>query len=198
MSRNSTISILAGALLASTGAGIAASAATAGPVSAVSATALPPSDSGRSFAHRGSVVSSSKLSVRSLVDAGAGFALASVGQAQYPANTTDGGKTWRIDGPHLHVNAANAPDVVSGSGVVGPRTYFAYGGPGGGNTVVVSTDAGKTWWRAYLPGVPMTVEPTNTGGKSALATIVESNAGHFLAYVSTDGGRHWKYDKSRI
>src|SRR6202008_4643398 len=116
----------------------------------------------------------------------------------YPANTTDGGKTWRIDGPHLHVNAANAPDVVTGRGVTGKSTYVAYGGPGGGNTGVVSTDRGKHWWRAYMPGVPITVEPSSTGGTAALVAIVESNPGKFMASLSTDGGRHWRYHQGWI
>ena len=43
-----------------------------------------------------------------------GFALAE-GQAQYPAATNDGGKTWKTNGPALHVNAAQAPLAVARS-----------------------------------------------------------------------------------
>jgi len=117
------------------------------PPSTVSGTAAPSSDTGPLFAHRGQLVGSSQLGIRSFVNAKNGFALASVGQAQYPANTTDGGKTWRIDGPHFHVNAANAPNVITRTDVAGRSTYFAYAGPGGGMSVVVSGDTGKHWWR---------------------------------------------------
>jgi hypothetical protein len=168
------------------------------PPATVSATALASTDTGPFYAHRGSLVRSSQLGIRSFVNAENGFALASVGQAQYPANTTDGGKTWRIDGPHFHKNAANAPNVITRTDVAGRSTYFAYAGPGGGMMVVVSTDAGKHWWQAYLPGVPLTVEPTFTSGKLALVTIVENGPGQFLAYLSSDGGRHWRYHKGFI
>lgn len=166
-----------------------ASASSSGPPATVTATALPHSDSGSMYAHRGRVVRSSKLEVRVFVNARDGFALASVGQAQYPASTTNGGRTWRIDGPHFHVNAANAPDVVTEVTAIEPHTYAAYGG---GQSVVVSTDAGRHWWRAYFPGAPIAVESTaGTGTKPSLAAIVEENPGKFAAYVSSDGGRRW-------
>lgn len=167
-----------------------ASASSSSTPATVTATAMASSDTGSNYAHRGSAVKSSQLTIRSYVNANDGFALAGVGQAQYPASTTDGGKTWRIDGPHFHVDAANAPDVVTRNGVVGPSTYFAYGG--GGSSVVVSSDAGRHWWRAYFSGTPLTVEPSYASGKGpALVAIVETNPGKFQAYVTTDGGRNW-------
>lgn len=173
------------------------------PPATVSATALASSDTGSTFAHRGRVVQPSQLGVRSFVNADDGFALANVGQAQYPASTTNGGGTWRIDGPHFHVNAANAPNVLTRSDVAGQSTYFAYAGPGGGMSVVVSRDAGAQWWRAYFPGVPLAVEPDITngevpGGTEPLVAIVEAGPGKFWAYVSTDGGRRWSYDKAEV
>src|SRR5215469_3315389 len=59
----------------------------------------------------GSVVSSSSLvGPRTFVNGhGDGFALANTQQAQYPAATTDGGHTWKTDGPALHVDALQAP-----------------------------------------------------------------------------------------
>jgi len=172
-------------------AGVAsASSSSSGSSATITARSLPSSDTGSAYAHRGAAVASSKLTVRTFVNGSDGFSLAGVGEAQYPASTTNGGRTWQIDGPHFHVNAANAPDVVTRVGAVGPSTYFAYGG--GGQSVIVSTDAGKHWWRAYFSGSPLTVEPTSAGGgTSGLVTIVENNPGKFQAYVSTDGGRHW-------
>jgi len=46
---------------------------------------------------------------RVFTDAKHGFALASVGSAQYAVATADGGKTWKTYGPALHLNAAQAP-----------------------------------------------------------------------------------------
>jgi len=154
------------------------------------------------FQTAGAIVRSSQLGTRVFIGSENGFALAGVGQAQYPAATVDGGKTWRIDGPHLHVNAANAPNVVNAIGAVGPATYFAYAGPGGGMSVAVTTDGGKDWWRAYLPGVPLAVVYSHTSGRGALVALVESGplvksgAPQFSAYLSTDGGKHWTYDRN--
>ena len=124
-----------------------------------------------------------------------GFALATLNGTTYPAASVNGGKTWRIDGPHFHVSAANAPDAVSRLGAAGHATYFAYGGPEGGESIVVSTDAGKRWWRAYMPGVPMAVvygALGSNGGRGLLA-FVRSGGSKILTYTSADGGKHWRY-----
>lgn len=173
--------------------GAVASAGSSAPPATVTAVALASSDSGSSYAHRGRPVRSTQLGARAFVDARHGFALAGTGGAQYPASTTNGGATWRIDGPHFHVNAADAPDVVTRIGVAGNSTYFAYAGPGGGQSVVVSTDRGVHWWRAYMPGVPLAVEPTGGGKRPALVAIVEIAPGKFAAYMTSDGGHHWKH-----
>jgi hypothetical protein len=181
----------AGTALASgpTAASGRASTASTAPAT-VTATKLPP--------YRASIVRSSQLvGDRVFVGARNGFGLAGLNDAQYPAATTDGGKTWRIDGPVLHVNAANAPNVVGEVGAAAPATYFAYGGPGGGNSVAVTTNDGKAWWRAYLPGTPLAVVIDHTSGHAVLVALL-GPAPPFLAYVSPDGGHHWNYDKSTV
>jgi hypothetical protein len=144
----------------------------------------------------GTVVASRRLGVRAFADGQHGFALASTAQAQYPAATSNGGGVWRIDGPPLHLNAAQAPLVVLQVGVANSRTFFAYGGPGGGQVVDVTNDGGHQWWRAVLgevvlavvagPGAQLTAvaQSSTTSGASALTSV----------YVSSDGGRHWRYD----
>jgi photosystem II stability/assembly factor-like uncharacterized protein len=75
-----------------------------------------------------------------------GFTLASVGEAQYPAATANGGRTWRTDGPALHLNAAQAPFSVAFPGAASARTFFAFGG---GQVVDATGDAGKHWSRSF-------------------------------------------------
>lgn len=150
------------------------------------------------FSRPGTIVSSSNLGVRVFVNAKDGFALATVGLGggtTYPADTVNAGKTWRIDGPHFHVSAANAPDVVTQLGAASPSTYFAYGGPGGGESVDVTTDGGKQWWRAYLPGTPVAVVygAVSATGTRGLLAFVQPGPSEIWAYVSTDGGRRWSY-----
>ncbi len=171
-------------------------AAAATPPASVTARPLPADT--RPFSRPGTIVSSSDLGVRVFVNASRGFALATTslgGATTYPAETVNGGRTWRIDGPHLHVSAADGPDEVTALGVAGPATFFAYGGPGGGEAVDVTSDGGKHWWRAYMPGNPVAVVygVLSPSGARGLLALVQGKPGEIWAYVSTDGGRRWSY-----
>ena len=168
----------------------AAAVAASSPPATVTATQIPPSPA-PTFLQPGKIVSSSKLGVRVFVNGKDGVALntgQSLNGVSYPVDTVNGGKTWRIDGPELHVPAANGPDVVTQVGAGSPATYFAYGGPAGANSVDVSADGGKHWYRAFLGGV--------------VGAVVDSNRELFAftgapgAYYSKDGGRVWHYNKS--
>ncbi len=137
------------------------------------------------------------VSTRVFANASVGFALASVDSAQYPARSLDGGKTWRIDGPQVHIDAADGPEGVSFVGVAGPRTFFAYGS----EAVDVTTDGGRTWWETFLGELVVAVVP---GPRNELVAYVQqqldSNSSSLAAatwqYVSHDGGRHWSYSQT--
>jgi hypothetical protein len=190
----STIAVV-GALAMACTMPIAGSAASGLPAlpARVNATRLPADTA--PFKTAGTVVPSSALGVRVFVGSEKGFALANLGGATYPAATVDRGTPWRIAGPHLHVNAANAPDVVTEAGAISTSTYFAYGG---GMTVDVTSNGGATWWRADMPGAAVAVVPSESTGRGALAALVETNPGRFAAYVSSDGGRHWTHTTSFV
>jgi hypothetical protein len=145
----------------------------------------------------GTAVRETRLGRRVFADARHGFALASVGQGQYPAASGNGGASWRIDGPVLHVSAAQTPPVALHVGVVNRRTYFAWGGPGGGQVVDVTSDGGGRWWRAVLGEVVLAVR-AGEGGRLFAVTQVAGAGGSAPArtcvYASRDGGRHWRYD----
>jgi hypothetical protein len=130
--------------------------------------------------------------VRAFPNATHGFALAAVGEAQYPAATVDGGRTWRTDGPALHVSAAQAPLSVVDAGAANQHTFFAFGG---GQVVDVTGDAGKHWWRALLGDAVLAVAPFG----NRLVAVAQDGTGNGLTaltvvYVSRDGGRHWHLD----
>jgi hypothetical protein len=141
----------------------------------------------------GTVANSSDLfSDRVFADAADGFALANHGNAQYPARSVDGGRSWEIDGPQLHVDAADGAEGVGYVGVSGPRTLFAYGS----SVVDVTSDGGRTWWQTYLGELVVAVVPRNNG-LTAYVQQQLSNTSTSSAvtrqYVSHDGGRHWTY-----
>lgn len=144
---------------------------------------------------RGTSVRQTDLfTTRVFADASVGFALANVGSAQYPARSLNGGRTWRIDGPQVHVDAADGPEGVGYVGVPGPRTFFAYGS----SAVDVTTDGGRSWWETFLGELVVAVVPGPRNGLVAyVQQQLDSNSASVAAatwqYVSRDGGRHWVY-----
>jgi hypothetical protein len=142
----------------------------------------------------GTKVSSHRLGHRIFVDDKHGFALADTGGAQYSAATTDGGKTWRIDSPALHLNAAQAPLAVTDLGAASRKTIFAFAS---GQVIDTSSDGGKTWYRAFfVDGETMAVVAV-ADRLIAFVDISTSNTsskGVTWQFVSTDGGRTWKYN----
>jgi hypothetical protein len=140
----------------------------------------------------GSVVRSSQLGHRVFVDSRDGFALASVGQAQYPAASVDAGRTWRVSGPALHLNAAQAPLAVCEVGALSRRIYFA---DGCGEVVDATNDGGAHWWRAVFGGTVLGVVGSGARLTAFVAGEGSTGAGA-LVYASGDGGRHWRLNES--
>ena len=143
----------------------------------------------------GTTVPAAGVGQRVFVNGRDGFTLGGVGQAQYPAATTDGGATWKTTGPALHVNAAQAPLSVTTVGVVNRHTYFYYGA---GTVVDTTSDGGKHWYRAFLGDVVLAVVPGTNGQLVAIAqkgTGVGNQAVTWV-YVSRNGGKVWRYDSN--
>jgi photosystem II stability/assembly factor-like uncharacterized protein len=143
----------------------------------------------------GTKVSSARLfGLRAFTDASHGFALADVGSAQYPVATVDGGKTWKTDGPALHLNAAQAPLAVVDISAAGRNTLFAWGT---GQVIDATSDGGKHWYRALFQGLPVAVIRNPLGHLVAFvdaSTGAHGASGVTWQYVSKDGGHSWRYD----
>lgn len=136
----------------------------------------------------GTVASGKVTGQRIFTTASRGFALATVGQADYAVTTTDGGKTWKTDGPALHVAALQAPLSVSFIGAVNRNVVFAWGG---GQVIDTTNDGGKTWYRAlFAVGSPVAVVHDFAGH---LLAFVQSSGSSTVKYVSKDGGRTWRH-----
>jgi hypothetical protein len=196
----STIAIVAGIAIGGTVVGVSAAASPpahiatpvyAKPKATVRATAI---RRPHGTLARGASVSDKELvSNRVYVSAQDGFALASIGQAQYPAATTDGGSSWKTSGPALHVNAVQAPLSVTEVGAVSTNTYYYYGG---GQVVDITNDGGRHWWRAVLGELVLGVEH---GGYNEIVGVAQqqidqlSQQAFTWTYATNDGGRVWHY-----
>jgi hypothetical protein len=148
----------------------------------------------------GTILPQADLGIRVFADRRHGFALAfrlAGGGQTYPVASSDGGQTWRIAGPVLHINAAQGAIAVNEPGVQGSRFYYAW--DDGYNTVIdVTTDAGRHWWQTFLPGAVLSVtsEPGTGGGLAALVegpTTDPSGHGASLWDYRTSDGRRWRY-----
>jgi BNR/Asp-box repeat len=125
---------------------------------------------------------------RTFTNATRGFALATAGEADYAVATTDGGKTWKTDGPALHLHAAQAPLAVIFIGAVNRKTVFAWGG---GQVIDTTNDGGKTWYRAlFISGSPVAVVHDPSG--HLLAFVQSGTGSSTVEYVSKNGGRTWR------
>jgi hypothetical protein len=143
---------------------------------------------------RGTVVASADLfGDRVFANADDGIALANGDNAQYPALSVDGGRTWRIGGPQLHVDALDGAEGVGYVGVGGPRTFFAYGS----SVVDVTSDGGRSWRETFLGENVTAVVAVQGRGLVAYVQNAVNNAHPLRAftwqYISRDGGRHWRY-----
>ena len=139
--------------------------------------------------------------MRIFVDASRGFALARVPNGElYPAQTLNGGRTWRIDGPVFYVPAAQGPSATAWVGAEPPRTYFAYGQ---GSVVNITTDGGKHWRAAFLGDDVLSVTP-GTKPNHVIAVVQDFASGEGtsitvkVTYVSKDGGRRWHKAKGFV
>jgi hypothetical protein len=174
------------ALLGSGSALVTAAASTPKPPKTVKATRI--TRQSGTLASGSHVGSGNVAGQRTFTTATRGFALASAGEADYAVTTTDGGKTWKTDGPALHLHALQAPLAVSFIGAVNRETVFAWGG---GQVIDTTNDGGKTWYRAlFTIGSPVAVVHDFAGH---LLAFVESSASNTVEYVSKDGGRTWRH-----
>lgn len=130
---------------------------------------------------------------RVFIDGNRGYALVQHGQAQYPAATTDGGTTWKTNGPALHVNAAQAPLAVAFIGAGGKKKIFAWGG---GQVIDATPDGGAHWYRATFTGLPVAVLKNPKGHLVAFVDGQTGAGSVATQYVSKDGGKSWHLDNT--
>jgi hypothetical protein len=157
---------------------------------------------GRGTLRRGTRLPSADLGVRLFSDDKHGFALATTakrGDRTYPATSGDGGRTWKVDGPVLHMPSSKGSAAVSEPGMTTPHLLYAW--TPGNAALDVSADGGGHWWQTTLPDIVLSVEADRgpPGFTNGLDAIVEGPAGNadgegalLWEYRTTDG-RHWRF-----
>jgi hypothetical protein len=139
----------------------------------------------------GAAVDAKRVGERIFSNGRLGFALGWVGSTLVPVATHDGGSVWRIDGPGLYREAADAPAVVNNVGLVVPRMFYAYGP----SVIDVTPNGGRVWWQAFFDGFVVAVVPGSHVDLVAYVQPFQSRANPrtTFQYVTRDGGRQWQY-----
>jgi hypothetical protein len=109
----------------------------------------------------------------------------------YPAISTNGGTTWRVDGPLFHVDALQGASVVASSGVLPPHGAYFWGR--GGNLIWITYDEGAHWWKVVLgAGVDDLSSRNGTFEAVVFGAQVRGTALQRFLYLSTDSGKTWR------
>jgi photosystem II stability/assembly factor-like uncharacterized protein len=114
------------------------------------------------------------------------FALADRGSmfgVVYPAISTDGGRTWSVDGPCFYYAAAQGANAVSTIEARAPNWAYAWGY--GGSYVKSTRDGGAHWFAADFPS---SIVQVTTKGDSLVVKLYRTPS----RYVSHDYGLTWR------
>jgi hypothetical protein len=130
-----------------------------------------------------------------------GYALATIGNYEYPVSTTNIGQRWRIAGNYFNIvtasgmSAGGTPTSIS---VFSQEIAIAFRAgdilSGMNSSIYVTDDAGRRWYVASLPGTVHGVESTQTTQNHLKVWAIvypSSTSGEKSTYSSLDGGRHW-------
>jgi photosystem II stability/assembly factor-like uncharacterized protein len=107
----------------------------------------------------------------------------------YPVVSRDGGRTWAIDGPVFHVDAADGAEAMTFIQAISPDTVFAWGD---GSYLRSTTDAGQHWWRSVFYGTGGICTVQYTAGTLTYGP----NCTNGVRYLSADAGRTWHVQQS--
>jgi hypothetical protein len=131
------------------------------------------------------------------------YALADVGDYEYPVSTVDHGKQWRIAGEYFNLDDTSGMGAGSSpSNIVtlSPTIAIAYRrgdiiGPV--SAMYVTVDSGRKWYVAFAPGpvkklTAVLAKPNHSALQGLTASVSSVPAsGRERDYTSLNGGRTW-------
>jgi hypothetical protein len=123
------------------------------------------------------------------------FALGLTGDFQFPAVSSDHGRTWRIGGHWFAGAWADAAAFSSQMTALSPTVAVAWVPMQ--NTGFYSTStAGRKWYAVVWPGNVASVTGSHTGEviTVTIAGFDSTRFGKILSYSSPDGGLVWRLD----
>jgi photosystem II stability/assembly factor-like uncharacterized protein len=99
-----------------------------------------------------------------------------------------------VDGPDFWNSYLDPHTLVGEIAPFNTTNAFAYGGPGGGSAVDVTTDGGRTWWNSEIGyNTPTAAVVGNDVWVMAFGTNPAKGKGSLWLYTSDNGGRSWSY-----
>jgi hypothetical protein len=120
------------------------------------------------------------------------FALGITGGFQYPAISSDHGRTWR-NGGHWFAGAwADAAAFANRVTILSATVAIAWV-PMQATGFYSTSTAGRRWCAVVWPGNVTSVHASR-GGDVMTVTVVARNSGNTLRYSSRDGGLVWRLD----
>jgi photosystem II stability/assembly factor-like uncharacterized protein len=145
----------------------------------------------------GTAVPLSEVSDIAFATSRVGYALGGPLGSTFPLKTVNGGRRWFIDGPAFFLPVADGAAAVGDMSAASASEAYAYGGPGAGSSIAITTDGGKQWWRAWLGQALVAVSQRGSDLWALAAGPTRSSSVNavplMLLYDSADGGRTWTY-----
>jgi hypothetical protein len=150
-----------------------------------------PSRTGPRYLAPGTAIPAGDIAAQVRATPQVSYGLADVGGSEWPAISTDGGQTWRIDGPLFVYPAESGANAANAIGALSANVAYAWGH--GGNFVKITYDAGGHWWLAAIPGQGVESVTRNKGTLRARTLGPQTATGQFetFLYISSDQGRTW-------
>jgi hypothetical protein len=164
----------------------------------------PPSDEANPLAY-GSAIPIGQLLTPVMIGGGIGYSMTNTNgfiSYLYPARTTDGGKSWEINGVWFANPTADSGNFVDTIGGASSQVAWAWSSrpTDPSQTLFTTIDGGQQWYRTVWPGIVKSIGQGSNGDLVARVAPLIFEVNHKVVasgspgvYTSTDGGGSWEF-----